>query len=259
MGEVERREDLAASIKAEHRAAQAAIAATLQHAGAAMDHAMSAGDLLIRAKALYGKHGQWEDWVRKNVDGLSLRRAQEYMYMAEHRDELEEAKARGSAFSSVQGALGYLRRAQHVPGWANQPPGVPPVPGTAPLTPAQENVRSAKEREQRRILERAEYAIRSGNFDPPPEIEGGKWQHVLYQATQLREQNVPHVIDALGHNLHILLRHADPEAVGRHLGELTNDYDEAEHREGLIEELREGLAWLTRVIEEAEAARGREG
>ncbi len=117
----------------------------------------------------------------------------------------------------------------------------------------------AQQRERQRLLERAEYALRSGNMDPPVGMEYGKWQQVLYEAVALREQNLPRVVDALGHNLHILLRHAWPEEVGRRLAEPTNDHDEAEYRVGLIEELREGVAWLTRVIEEVEAARRREG
>jgi hypothetical protein len=81
---------------------------------------------------------------------------------------------------------------------------------------------------------------------------------VLNQATQIRAQNLPNVVDALGHELHILLRHARPEEVGHYLTESTNDPEEAEHRSRMIENLREGVAWLTRVIEEAEAARRRE-
>ncbi len=266
MGEVERRKgpgavprliELAERIKAEHRAHNTAVAAAIGQIHVALDRAMDAGDLLIEAKAQV-KWGEWENWVVANC-GLSVRRSQEYMQLARGREPLEELKARSPAFSSIQGALEFVRMARGEARPAQPRPGeVGPVQGTTPLTPAQEKVQWIKVREQRRMLERAEYAIRSGNFDPPPEIEGAKWQHVLYEATQLREQNVPHVIDALGHNLHILLRHARPEEVGEHLGEQTSDHDEAEYREGLIEELREGVAWLTRVIEEAEAVRGRE-
>jgi hypothetical protein len=160
---------------------------------------------------------------------------------------------------SIEGALKTLRRARYVGGWQQQRSPVPPVPGTTPLTPEQEKAQRAREREQQRLQERAEYAIRSGNTDPPSGTPLAKWQHVIYEVGQLREQNIPNVLDALGHNLHILLRHARPEEVGRRLAEPTNDHDEAERREGMIKDLREGVAWLARVIEEAETVQGQEG
>jgi hypothetical protein len=243
---------LAERINDQHRACLGA-------ASMALAHALVAGDLLLEVKKGV-KHREWGAWLEKNFEG-SQRTAQVYMLLARRRDEIEEAEAQSSAVFSIADALRALTAPVLPPSWS--------LPGLGPSATPTEKEREqearrtarerAREREQRRMLERAEYAIRSGNFDPPPEIEGAKWQHVLYEASQLREQNVPHVIDALGHNLHILLRHADPEAVGRHLGEPTNDYDKAENREGLIEELREGVAWLTKVIEEAEAVRRREG
>ena len=186
-----------------------------------------------------------------------MRRAQEYMQLARSRDKLGEVKARGPALLSIEGALKTLRRDRYLGGW-QQRSLVPPVPGTTPLTPEQEKAQRAREREQQRLQERAEYAIRTGNTYPPSGTPLAKWQHVICEVGQRREQNIPNVLDALGHNLHILLRHARPEEEGRRLAEPTNDHDEAEYRVGLIEELREGVAWLTRVIEEAEAARRRE-
>jgi hypothetical protein len=69
----------------------------------------------------------------------------------------------------------------------------------------------------------------------------------------LREQNIPNVLDALGHEFHILVRHSQREEVGRFLAEPVNDPEEAEYRNGMIADLRDGVAWLLRVIEEAEA------
>jgi hypothetical protein len=252
---------LAERISAEHRAYDTAVATALGQIAVALDRAMDAGDLLIQAKAQV-KWGAWEEWVQKNVQGLSVRRAQEYMYLAHGREPLEELKARGSAFSSIQNALEFLRMVRGEVRRAQPREGVVgPVPGTSPLTPAQEKVLELRERKKRRMLERAEYAIRSGNVAPPADlkISAGAWEQVLYEALKLRKENLPNVIDALGHELHTLIRHARPEEVGRRLAEPTNDYDEAEYREGLIENLREGVAWLTRVIEEADAARRWEG
>jgi hypothetical protein len=185
------------------------------------------------------------------------------MLLARRRGEIEEAEAQSSAVFSIADALRSLTAPVLPPSWS--------FPGLGPSTTPTEKEREqearrtararAREREQQRLAERAEYAIRTGNYELPPEpkISPGAWDQAVRGAVALRGQNIPKVVDALGHELDILLRHADPEAVGRHLGEPTNDHDETKYREILIEELRAGVAWLTWVLEEAEAVRGREG
>ena len=254
--EVEKLGTLAASINAEYRAVQMAVKATLSAASAAVDHALDAGDLLNEAKEEC-KYGTFEDWLRANFEG-SVRRAQEYMYMADRREELEEVKARGSAFLSIQGALEYLRRARYVGGgWQQYPSLVPPVPGTTPLTPEQEKRQRAKERAKQRLNDRAEIALRTGNLEPPADLNVSleKWAQALYEVTVLPEQNLPNVLDALAQELDILVRHAPPEAVAKYLLEPVNDPEEAEQRNLITEDLRSGIDWLSAVLEEVEQRR----
>ena len=57
----------------------------------AMRHAMTAGDLLIEAKAQI-PHGAWLPWLAANVE-ISERSAQLYMRMAKNRAEIEASKS----------------------------------------------------------------------------------------------------------------------------------------------------------------------
>jgi hypothetical protein len=107
MGQASQLDTLAERIKAEHLACDAAMSD-------ALGHALDAGDLLIEAKAQVG-WGDWEEWVVANC-GVSVRRAQEYVQLARGRDKLGEAKARGSALLSIEGALKTLRGARYVGG-----------------------------------------------------------------------------------------------------------------------------------------------
>jgi hypothetical protein len=72
--------DLAARIRSEHAAA---IAAT-KHA---LERAISAGELLIEAKA-QSKHGQWMPWLAEQC-AIPDRTARLYMRLARHRSEIE--------------------------------------------------------------------------------------------------------------------------------------------------------------------------
>jgi hypothetical protein len=72
----------------------------------ALEYALSAGRLLTQQKAMLD-HGQWKPWVEANLT-LSVRRAQEYMQLAEHTPQLEEARA--SAHLSIEDALRRLRK-----------------------------------------------------------------------------------------------------------------------------------------------------
>ncbi len=95
MGEVERLSGLAEKINAEHRACEDAV-------GAALTHAMNAGELLVEAKASL-PHGAFGPWLVENFAG-SDRTARAYMRVHSHRDELE-AKRQSSATLSIDGAL----------------------------------------------------------------------------------------------------------------------------------------------------------
>ena len=65
-------------------------------------HAFAIGDALIEAKKLAG-HGYWLRWLETEC-GLSLRTAQSYMRLANHR-ELLEANAQRAAHLTIRGAL----------------------------------------------------------------------------------------------------------------------------------------------------------
>ena len=230
-------------INEEHRACEAAVAATLLHA-------IRCGELLIEAKAGVAQ-GSWLAWLAANFEA-SEDTAQVYMRLARHKAELIEEDAERARFSSIRTALVAIAPSQPMP----------TVPHTAgPLSDGERQRRAAMvaERKGQRLAQRAEYALRTGNHEVPADASPGAWEYALWEAAQLRGRNIPNVIDALGHNLDILLHHAQPDEVGRYLAEPTNDHDEAERREGMIEDLREGVAWLTRVVEEAERARGQEG
>lgn len=75
---------LAKRINEEHAAVTLAITEGLQHA-------MTAGDLLLEAKAKV-KHGQWLPWLRENC-AISERTAQLYMRVARERPMLEMKSA----------------------------------------------------------------------------------------------------------------------------------------------------------------------
>jgi hypothetical protein len=91
--------DLAVRINAEHEAACAAI-----KSGA--EHAMAAGDLLIKAKAELKQHGAWLPWLKQNCK-MSERTAQLYMRMARNREAIE-AKSATVADLSLRGAMAVI-------------------------------------------------------------------------------------------------------------------------------------------------------
>jgi Protein of unknown function (DUF3102) len=79
--------DLAARIRQEHEAAVAAL-------NSAVVHAMTAGDLLIEAKAQV-PHGSWRGWVADNCK-LSERSIRLYMQLAKHRGIVEKELAKSA-------------------------------------------------------------------------------------------------------------------------------------------------------------------
>jgi hypothetical protein len=73
-----------------------------------------------------------------------------------------------------------------------------------------------------------------------------------------REAHLSTLLDVLAHQLHILSHHADPEKVGRYLAVPTNNREVNEDRAAMLEELRDALPWLQRVLEAAERMQGSE-
>jgi hypothetical protein len=73
--------DLAARIVAEHQAVSTALKDSVRHA-------ITAGELLVEAKAQLNKHGQWLPWLRGHCT-MSERTAQLYMRCAKNREHIE--------------------------------------------------------------------------------------------------------------------------------------------------------------------------
>jgi hypothetical protein len=96
--------DLAARINAEHAAAEAVIASWL-------DHAITAGELLIEAKGMV-PHGQWIDWVRDHCRRVSVRMVQIYMQLVRYKALLESAKANSISHMSIDEAIRIVREAE---------------------------------------------------------------------------------------------------------------------------------------------------
>ncbi len=63
-------------------------AQAMLHAGAAMNHALRCGDLLIKAKGTV-QHGHWLPWLRENI-AFSERTAQGYMRIAQRYSSLQK-------------------------------------------------------------------------------------------------------------------------------------------------------------------------
>jgi hypothetical protein len=253
---------LADRINAEHGAYEAGIKAALGQIEDALDHAVAAGDLLLQAKAEC-KHGNWTPWLGEHFKG-SVRRAQEYMYLAERREHLEEVKSAGTAFSSISDAFEYLRlvtREAKGVRPVDQPtiPG-PSVPGvfTSEL-PIETKARRVNARAEQKLLRKAEHAIRIGNHSRPADLtawERKNWWAALHKALDARTENLPNVLDNLAHQLNILTRHVDPDQVAAYLTEQRVGYEEAEGRADQLAELRDGAAWLDQVLQAAEQAQG---
>jgi len=81
---------LAATIRTAHQG-------VMRAATNLVEHALTAGDALIVAKAATG-HGKWLPWLKTNCD-LSERQAQKYMAIARGRSELKANPTRGADLS----------------------------------------------------------------------------------------------------------------------------------------------------------------
>lgn len=89
---------LADQINAHHQQARA-------HAETAIDHALAAGEFLLKAKAAAG-HGNWRAWLSKNTE-IPERTAQRYMQLAKNRADLK-TKVATMADLTITGALQLL-------------------------------------------------------------------------------------------------------------------------------------------------------
>jgi hypothetical protein len=245
-GQAAKLEALAERINSEHRACETA-------ANAALRHALEAGRLLEEAKA-HHKHGGWRAWVKENFKG-SERTDRLYRQIWRERGRLEEeAKRQGVAALSIVTAMRYMARK---PDPWELPPGNTPLltPDEEERLREQEKRQRAEEAKKQRLMRKAEFAIRTGQQNPPADLttwEAQKWRGALYEARHLREANLPNIIDRLAHQLDILSEHANAERVARYLAEPTNNREVNEERALILAELRDGASWLTAVLEEAD-------
>src|SRR5258706_3006884 len=91
--------DLAARIRAEHEATDAALKSSVEHA-------MAAGHLLVEAKAQL-KHGQWLPWLTEHC-AMSERTAQLYIRIAKNREAIESQIRNGVADLTLGQAAGLM-------------------------------------------------------------------------------------------------------------------------------------------------------
>ncbi len=82
-------------------------AAGMRCASEMLSHAMNIGERLNRAKSSF-PHGTWVAWIDDNFE-FSVRTAQDYMRLAEHRKLIDARKTQTSAFISVSDALRLIR------------------------------------------------------------------------------------------------------------------------------------------------------
>jgi len=251
MGEVERAGEaevlgtLAQQINEEHRAAFKAMVDTL-------NHAVVAGALLLEAKKLV-KHGEWGAWLEENFEG-SDRTTRDYMRLARRRGEIEEAKRQGSAILSISGALQYLGQKPRPLGWHNI--SSHPEGQRQPLSEEQRREISAEvEREHReslaksRIWEQANNATKKGDPDPAPPLDmpAEEWRNTLALVEETRVRDAGYLMRGVTNHLSRWLDPDKfrPDEAGKALARMEGGED-------LIAALSNRVAWLTRVVEEAE-------
>jgi len=257
MGEVERAGEaevlgtLAQQINEEHRAAFKAMVDTL-------NHAVVAGALLLEAKKLV-KHGEWGAWLEENFEG-SDRTTRDYMRLARRRGEIEEAKRQGSAILSISGALQYLGQKPRPLGWHNIPSH--PEGQRQPLSEERrreistEVARQHEEYQERaRSWEQANNAAKKGDPDPAPPLDmpAEEWRNTLALVEETRVRNAGYLMRGVTNHLSRWLDPDEfrPDEAGKALARM-------EGGDQVLAALSNRVAWLTRVIEEAKRAQGRE-
>jgi hypothetical protein len=123
-----------------------------------------------------------------------------------------------------------------------------PVPGAPPRpTPEQEAIDRAKAAKEQRLTRKVEFAIRTGQEDPPADLttwEADNWRGKVYEAKHAREENIPTILDTFAYQLSVVAEHGDPREAALWL---TNN------RRDILGDLQRGVGWLQLVLEEAEA------
>jgi hypothetical protein len=114
-----------------------------------LENAMDAGEMLIALKKTV-EHGEWLSYVAKHFPTFSKRTAQDYMWAANNREEIEKAKAeaengetpnaqRAALLTSIRGAKEALSKPRTKGGGgggSQRNPSQPSAPSTEPETPA---------------------------------------------------------------------------------------------------------------------------
>jgi hypothetical protein len=96
-----------------------------------IEHAITAGNLLIEAKAKLNKHGQWLPWLREHCT-MSERTAQLYMRLARFAPELQ-AKSASLADLTIERAVSLIADRRTREGRGRSARTGPPIPRNFPL------------------------------------------------------------------------------------------------------------------------------
>ena len=254
---------LADKINAEHRACQAA-------ANTALEHAMNAGDLLLEVRAEC-PHGTWQDWVDDNFEG-SLRTSQIYMYLARRREEVGEIKAQSSALLSIAEALHKLalRHVSLLPAppelqqvaqpVAEQPEGQPTE--QPPLEDPRPSEDGHQAQDRARRISYVEDVVRAqakkGDPNPPPsmavEVSAEEWRKLYAREVKARTQQAADKMIPL---IVYLEKFMAAEQDGYRPEEAGVGVTRLNHQDQAVAVLRNSIAWLQRVIDEAEQEQAR--
>jgi hypothetical protein len=130
--------------------ADARIQAGDRDLASAVDHWLAAGDDLHAAKELAG-HGHWLEHLEKR--GISADKAERYMFLADHRAELDSARVQ---ILSMAAARRYLKNLEK-----NPPPSLPPPTAGTPESaePEMTSPVTGDPDEAARLTRRAEHTV----------------------------------------------------------------------------------------------------
>src|SRR5215472_3078834 len=90
------------------------------------EKAVAVGQMLWEAKAKYGRHGRWLDWIGENCK-FTVRTAQLYMQLAEDVRLMMGPNAQGISHLTMTDAIKMLEDLKNLP-----EPGYPSTRGTRP-------------------------------------------------------------------------------------------------------------------------------
>jgi hypothetical protein len=232
----------------------------------ALDHALEVGRLLDEVKETL-PHTEYTPWVVANFDG-SDRTARDYRRLWVNREKVE-AKRQSSAVLSIADALHFLKQLepQRAPdpalGVPKPPPGAYPDPAVLRGWEEDQATLAAERSQKREALQRAnvpDRALAQAKKGDPSQPASAKvvsveeWDKVYASAVRWRTEEAGQKMVLLLNYLEPYIAHEQdgyrPEEAGAALLRI-NPQDRA------LTVLRGSIAWLQRVLEEAEPERAR--